>query len=144
MTRAISRISFHQLKKISLPDRKQLKDFIIFKVRSEGLRLASVDFVFCDDKYLHAINKQFLNHDELTDIVTFDLSEEKNVIVSEIYISVDRVTDNASHFEVPVVNELCRVMFHGILHLCGYNDKTEEELSEMRVKEAEWLTEYLI
>ena len=105
-------------------------------VSSEGFTNDEINYIFCDDEYLHEINVKYLDHDTLTDIITFDYTEEK-VIQSDIYISVERVTDNAKDFKVEFKQELLRVMAHGILHLCGYKDKTDEDSKLMRQKEEE-------
>lgn len=86
-------------------------------------RIGQLDYVFCSDAYLLNINKQFLNHDTYTDIITFDYTEDA-VLGGEIYISIDRVKENALKFDVTLTEELCRVMVHGLLHLAGYKDKT--------------------
>jgi rRNA maturation RNase YbeY len=101
-----------------------------------------VDFIFCSDEYLLKINREYLKHDDFTDIITFDLSEREGRLVSEIYISVERVRENAAHFGVGFEKELHRVMFHGLLHLCGYKDKSVEEVKVMRGKEEEYLQQY--
>ena len=95
-------------------------------------------YVFCSDEFLLEINKQFLDHDTLTDIVTFDYTEGK-ILNGEIYISTDRVADNAKDFNVDFDIELRRVIIHGLLHMCGYGDKTEDEKELMRAKEDEYL-----
>lgn len=103
---------------------------------SEGKTIGALSYVFCSDDYLLEINKQFLNHDLFTDIITFDYCQD-GLINGEIYISTDRVGDNAVVFKVPFSNELLRVMAHGLLHLIGYGDKTESEERLMRKKESE-------
>ena len=105
---------------------------------SEGKRFEEINYIFCDDEYLLKINKEYLNHDYYTDIITFDNSVS-SLIMSDIYISVERVKENASHYVVDFMDELKRVMIHGVLHLCGYKDKTTEEQELMTVKENEKL-----
>lgn len=108
-------------------------------VTLENCRLtAELNFVFCSDDYLYRMNIEYLNHDTLTDIITFPYSEPPN-ISGDIFISVDRVHENAQQYQVPFMNELHRVMIHGVLHLCGYPDKTPEEQKTMRTKENEAL-----
>lgn len=108
-------------------------------VALENCRLsAELNFVFCSDDYLHRMNIEYLNHDTLTDIITFPYSEPPN-ISGDIFISIDRVRENARQYEVPFIAELHRVMIHGVLHLCGYSDKTPEEQKTMRAKENEAL-----
>ena len=101
----------------------------------EGLELSRLDFILCSDKFLIDLNLKYLNHDTYTDILTFDLSEADSPIEGEIYISLERVKENAKKFGIAVSVELYRVMIHGILHLCGFNDHTEEEIFIMRNKE---------
>ena len=104
-------------------------------VKKEGKTLGAVSYIFCSDDYLHKMNLEFLNHDTLTDIITFPYNNDP--IEGDIFISIDRVKDNAQDFKVSFETELHRVMIHGILHLCGYKDKTTEEAKLMRHKEDE-------
>ncbi|MBQ7489275.1 MAG: rRNA maturation RNase YbeY [Bacteroidales bacterium] len=101
---------------------------------SEGYRVGEINYIFCDDDYLLKLNLQYLQHDTLTDIITFDYVEG-NVLNGDIYISIERVIENSSIFSVPFEQELHRVLSHGLFHLCGYKDKTDEEAAEMRKKE---------
>lgn len=110
--------------------------------KKEGKRVESVNYIFVSDNALLEINKQFLKLDFYTDIITFDLSESAE-ITAEIYISVDRVRDNATLLGVSFKSELHRVIFHGALHLCGYGDKTKAQKAEMREKEDFYLQSYL-
>lgn len=103
-------------------------------IASENKEMGDINYIFCDDAYLHQINVQYLNHDTLTDIISFDYSEE-NFLSGDIFISVERVKDNASDFKVPFETELLRVMAHGVLHFCGYKDKTAADSQLMRQKE---------
>ena len=107
-------------------------------ISSEEYTLGELSFVFCSDTYLHKINLEFLNHDTLTDIISFDYSLGSEVH-GEIYISTDRVEENANERNLEFIDELHRVMAHGVLHFCGYKDKTEEEVTTMRRKEEEAL-----
>lgn len=100
-------------------------------------QLESLNYIFCSDEYLLNINKEYLQHDYYTDIITFDNSEEDQTIESDIFISIDRVDDNAKSQETAFDQELLRVLSHGLLHLVGYKDKTEEEAQIMRTKEDE-------
>ncbi|MES2850527.1 MAG: rRNA maturation RNase YbeY [Bacteroidota bacterium] len=119
--------------------RTKLKSFIQDLFKNEGEVLDELSYVFCSDEYLLNINRQFLNHDYYTDIITFDISETKREVKGEIYISVDRVKDNAKELKQPIQKELLRVIFHGALHLCGYKDKTESQQTQMRSKENYYL-----
>lgn len=107
-------------------------------IEQENKLLLLLNFIFCSDNYLHKINVEYLQHDTYTDIITFPLSEFPN-IEGDIFISIDRVKENASKFKVSFEHELNRVLSHGILHLCGYGDKTTEEAKIMRKKENEAL-----
>ena len=133
---------FYQGVKPGLQDRTKLKKFIELVFKKEGKRLLSINYIFCTDKALLEINKQFLKHDLYTDIITFDLSESDE-ITAEIYISVDRVRDNAKRLNVSFKSELHRVIFHGALHLCGYGDKTKAQKVEMRSKEDFYIQNHL-
>ena len=105
-------------------------------IASESLIVGEISYIFCDDEYLHNINVEYLNHDTLTDIISFDY-REGDVISGDIFISIERVRENASDFKVDFQEELLRVMAHGILHYCGYGDKSEKEEELMRSKENE-------
>ena len=109
-------------------------------ISQEGYSEGEVSVVFCDDKYLFKLNVEFLNHDTLTDVIGFNYSLN-NEIHGEIYISIDRVEDNAVEFSQAFETELLRVMAHGVLHFCGYNDKTDLESSLMRTKEDFYLNQ---
>ncbi|HTA28037.1 MAG TPA: rRNA maturation RNase YbeY [Bacteroidia bacterium] len=128
---------------ITLANRTELKAFIKNVFKREKKAATSLTYVFCSDTYLLDINKQFLNHDYFTDIVTFNLSSDKNKIQGEIYISIDRVRDNANLLGVTIKSELHRVIFHGVLHLCGYKDKTLADEKTMRSMEDKYLQLYL-
>ncbi|MBS0025864.1 rRNA maturation RNase YbeY [Chitinophaga sp. 22321] len=125
-----------------LKEKRRLKLFLADLFSAEGQGLKSLHYVFCSDAYLLEINKQFLQHDTYTDIVTFEMGEDPAVTEGEIYVSVDRVVDNAERFKTPVNQELHRVIFHGALHLCGFKDKSRKEAALMRSKEDEYLEKY--
>ncbi|HKK11989.1 MAG TPA: rRNA maturation RNase YbeY [Flavobacteriaceae bacterium] len=127
-------ISFNYETDVSLGNKDKLKQWLSAVIDSEGYKEGEINYIFCDDDCLLRLNKKFLNHDTLTDIISFDYTEGK-LINGDIYISVERVAENAREFNVPFANELQRVMAHGILHYCGYNDKSEGEIRQMRVKE---------
>ena len=129
---------FFENKSVSLRNRTRLKAFIKSIFKQEGKSVESLNYIFCSDKRILEINRQFLNHDYYTDIITFDLSESAQ-IAAEIYISLDRVRDNAKTQATTLQSELHRVIFHGALHLCGYGDKTKAEVRVMRRKEEECL-----
>ena len=120
--------------------KRKLKTFVVDMCLNEGKRVRSLDYVFCSDEYLLGLNNDFLNHDYYTDVITFDLgSPEDNEITGEIYISIDRVKENAKSLENGFKEELLRVILHGALHMCGYKDKTKSESKLMRSKEEHYL-----
>lgn len=123
-----------------LQEQDRLKDWIANTVNSEGFELGEISYVFCDDDYLHKLNVEFLGHDTLTDIISFDYGMGKQVN-GEIFISVERVAENAITYNVPFEKELHRVIIHGILHYCGYKDKTCDEENNMRLLEDKALSE---
>jgi rRNA maturation RNase YbeY len=129
-------------KNATLLKRVQLKSFIEKRVKKEGLIIESLNYVFCTDNYLLSINKQFLNHDYYTDIISFDLSDIPGRLVAEVYISVDRVKENAKLHTTSFSKELHRVIFHGALHFCGYKDKKPADAKLMREMEDKWLKAY--
>lgn len=133
---------FFLTKGITLNNRKELKLFINRLIRKEGHRSKTINYIFCSDKYLLDFNRKYLNHNYYTDVITFRLSEERQPLEGEIYISVDRVRDNATSLAEKVNIELHRVIFHGTLHLCGYRDKTKKERMMMKEKENMYLNEY--
>ncbi len=135
-------VLFDFLEEVTLKERTRLKTFLPELFRKEKKKLGQIQYVFCSDDYLLGINKQFLNHDFYTDIITFDLSNPGQPINAEIYISVDRVKDNAARFNTSLKQELHRVIFHGALHLCGYKDKTVKEEKMMRKMEEKYLDIY--
>lgn len=127
----------------TLTNRVALKTFIEKRVKKEGLIIDSLSYIFCTDKYLLKINKDFLSHDYYTDIISFDLSDIPGQLVGEVYISVDRVKDNAKTHYTSIKEELHRVIFHGALHFCGYKDKKPSDAKKMRQMEDLWLKAYL-
>lgn len=108
-------------------------------VANEDRTLGDVNYILCSDAYLLDINRQYLNHDYYTDVISFDYCED-NVISGDIFISVDTVADNAKEYGVTFEKELARVMIHGVLHFVGYNDKSDEEVPVMRAKENQYLS----
>lgn len=135
-------VSFFYETPVSLRQREQLKSFILTIFKKEKRKLSGLNYIFCTDKRVLDINRQFLQHDYYTDIITFELSVPGTPVEAEIYISVDRVKDNARQMDVPYYKELHRVIFHGVLHLCGYKDKTSAQEQEMRRKEDYYLSQY--
>jgi len=121
-----------------LKNKRLINAWIREIIRREGKRPKDISFIFCDDSYLSGLNETYLKHKNLTDIITFDYCEDK-IVSGEIYISIDRVKENAIKFKKTFNNELCRVMIHGMLHLAGYSDKTKSDKLDMRAKEDECL-----
>ena len=122
-----------------LSESQKITSWIEKIITKEGFVIDTLNYIFCDDKYLHQINLDYLNHDTYTDIITFDNSEKDKTIESDIFISVERVRENATKFETSFENELARVLIHGVLHLLGYPDKSPKEAKVMRQKEQEAL-----
>jgi probable rRNA maturation factor len=117
-----------------IPNEQTISKWIINAIISEGFKIEEINYVFCDDEYLHKLNVEFLNHDTLTDVISFDYTVGK-IIQGDIFISIERVRENAIEFSTSFENELKRVMIHGVLHYCGYKDKTVEDEKQMRSKE---------
>lgn len=140
----IMNIKFYEQTNVNLSKRKVLKKFIASIFLNEGKVLGGLTIIFCTDNYLLQINKDFLQHDYFTDIITFDLSESNtSSIIGEIYISVERVKENAATNQSSFHKELHTVIFHGALHLCGYTDKTESEYLTMAIKQDEYYKMYI-
>ena len=133
--------NFEEVDEFSL-QRRNIKNWIKNAVVNENKNVGEIQYIFCSDAYLLNINKKFLNHDYFTDIVTFDY-DEKNIISGDIYISIDRIKENADLYNVEFSNELLRVIIHGILHLIGYNDKSDSEQKIMTEKENYYLSKYI-
>jgi len=129
-------IDFNYETDFELSNEAQYSEWISEVIASEGKKEGEISYIFCDDEYLLEINQQHLDHDTLTDIISFDYTIG-NEISGDIFISVERVKDNAIDFNVPFAEELLRVMAHGVLHYCGYKDKSEEDKKLMRSKEEE-------
>jgi rRNA maturation RNase YbeY len=129
-------INFYSENDFELQEEKSFDTWIRKVISTEEKQLGEINYIFCDDHYLYKINLKFLDHDTYTDIISFDNSEG-NELNGDIFISTDRVTENAKEYNVDFSDELKRVVIHGILHLCGYGDKTESEAALMRQKEDE-------
>src|SRR5690606_17164093 len=131
-------IHFNYENDFSLSNEGRLSTWLISVISAENCSISEINYIFCDDDYLHKLNVEFLEHDTLTDVIGFDYSVGKQ-LEGDIFISTERVADNAKDLEVSFNDELCRVMVHGLLHFCGYKDKTSEEAKEMRAKEDSYL-----
>jgi probable rRNA maturation factor len=129
-------ISFNYETDFQLDNEDQISNWISHIILSENKKEGDINYIFCDDDYLVQINEQYLNHDTLTDIISFDYSFG-NELHGDIFISVERVQDNAVDFKVTFTEELQRVLAHGVLHYCGYKDKTDQDETIMRNKENE-------
>jgi len=132
-------ILFHSECNFTLSKQDARSRWIINSVINESKRVGKLSFIFCTDKYLLEKNIQFLDHDTYTDIITFDYCEE-DLISGDIFVSIERVTENANAFGVNFEDELDRVLIHGVLHLAGYQDKSKEEVNTMREKEDFYLS----
>ncbi|EJF53147.1 metalloprotein, YbeY/UPF0054 family [Saprospira grandis DSM 2844] len=122
-----------------LPQAEQMESWLQAIAKREGLDIEALSFIFCSDAYLLPMNQEYLQHDTLTDVITFQYQEEGQPVSGDIFISVERCRENAEKFEVLAQNEIHRVMAHGLLHLLGYKDKSKEEAQLMRQKENESL-----
>jgi len=129
-------ISFNYENEFELQNEDQIATWISAVILSENKNEGDINYIFCDDEYLLNLNEQYLDHDTLTDIISFDYSVG-NELHGDIFISVERVRENAQDFSVPFDEELKRVLVHGVLHYCGYKDKSEEDEQLMRSKEDE-------
>ena len=118
-----------------LKNKTAVKKWITETIEAEGYKLKELTYIFCSDEYLLQINQQYLNHDTYTDIITFDNSELPKVIIGDIFISIDRIRENAANYNITDADELHRVIIHGALHLLGYKDKTAVTKKKMTEKE---------
>jgi probable rRNA maturation factor len=138
-------VHFHsELSGFTLKDKKKIREWISETIADHSFKTGDLNFVFCDDEYLHKINLQYLDHDTYTDIITFpaEIPGKEDRINGDIFISVERVRENASKFKSDPNSELLRVIIHGVLHLCGQGDKTAAESKKMRKKEEIYLARY--
>ena len=139
----MQKVQFYFLdRKPALKERTRLKLFIEKLFVQEKKGLGNLSYIFCSDEHLLGMNKDFLKHDFYTDVITFDLSSTKTETEGEVYLSVDRIKDNAKQLNVSFREELHRVIFHGALHLCGYKDKKKTDQKEMRIAENRYLIQY--
>ncbi|MFA6950068.1 MAG: rRNA maturation RNase YbeY [Lentimicrobiaceae bacterium] len=122
----------------NLDNKRSIQKWITFVINDQEHSLGTINYILCSDEYLLAMNQKYLNHDTYTDVITFDYSTPK-VISGDIFISIERVHENARLFKKTLIDELSRVMVHGVLHLCGYKDKSLDESAEMRKMEDHYL-----
>ncbi|HEU4472949.1 MAG TPA: rRNA maturation RNase YbeY [Flavisolibacter sp.] len=140
-----STIQFHfPYGQIHLRHRQTLQSFLKQLLKKEGQRLDHVNYIFCSDNQLLELNQSYLRHDTYTDIITFGLSAPSEPLLADIYISIDRVKENARLFKASFTRELHRVIFHGVLHLSGYKDKTKKDAELMRSMEERYLKLYFV
>ncbi len=132
-------IEFNSVHDFIIENDSEVKTWLESVLHEEKKELGELNYIFCDDAYLHKMNVEFLNHDTLTDVISFDYTEG-NIVSGDVYISTERVADNAIDFNASFVDELHRVIVHGLLHYCGYKDKTDDDASLMRSKEDHYLS----
>jgi probable rRNA maturation factor len=125
--------------KYTIREKRKINGWIKLCINEEGKKINTISFNLCSDEYILQLNNEALKHDYYTDIITFELNEKNEPIEGDIYISIDRVKDNAKSLKIPFITELQRVLIHGILHLCGYKDKSTKEEKQMREKENYYL-----
>ena len=139
------KIYFHFLyRPFNFPNRSKLKTFLVRRLKKEGKTIEAINYIFCTDEYLMEINRQFLDHHTYTDIITFELSHKEQPLLADIYISIDRIKDNAATFRTTFKRELHRVIFHGALHLMGFKDKKKEDADVMKMMEEKFLNRYFV
>src|SRR5688500_14339492 len=136
-------IYFHYLiDPFYLPRRSAIKKFLLSIFKDYSTAIQNINYIFCADKYLLNLNKEYLNHNYYTDTITFELNAPKDAIEAEIYISIERARINAESYSVPIVNETMRLLIHGALHLCGHQDKSKKEFKEMKALEEFYLKQW--
>jgi rRNA maturation RNase YbeY len=128
--------------KITLQERSRIKQFLEWLIKKEKQKLTYLNIIFCSDKELLQLNRDFLSHNYFTDIITFHYAAQGEPLQAELYISVDRVRNNAEELNVSFKSEIHRVLFHGCLHLCGYGDKSSQQIKKMREREDYYLRLY--
>lgn len=130
---------FNEDIEFKLKGKNHFKAWLKKVAEKEGFRINDLNYIFCSDKYLHKINLEYLDHDTFTDIITFDNSEVKNIIEGDIFVSIERIIDNSKTLNTPFDEETKRVIIHGLLHLCGYDDHSPEDKAEMRRLESNYI-----
>ena len=131
---------FYEEVDFSLDQEEVIHDWVLNSIRKEGLQAGVINVIFCSDEYLLDLNQRFLDRDTLTDVIAFDYREGDDDVSGDIFISYVRIVENADKFDISIERELMRVIIHGILHLCGYADKSSEEKAEMTSKEDKYLS----
>ncbi|WP_225000093.1 rRNA maturation RNase YbeY [Cesiribacter sp. SM1] len=125
-----------------LPQKTKIRTWIKNVVKTEGADISEINYIFCSDPYLKQVNIDYLQHDYFTDIITFDNSDQEEILEGDIFISIDRIRENSTDFSSSFDQELRRVIIHGVLHLLGYRDKSADEQTQMRQKEDQYLSLY--
>ena len=133
---------FNEDSTYKLPQKQATRQWLKQQAGREGYAVGDLNYIFCSDEHILQINRDYLQHDYYTDIITFDQSEQEGTIDGDIFISAERVADNAEQMRASAEYEMRRVLAHGLLHLCGYGDKTDDETTQMRTKEDEWLATF--
>ncbi len=128
----------------NISEKLKIKKWLKQLASEEGYKITELNYIFCSDEYLHSINMDYLNHDTYTDIITFDNSDESHLLEGDIFISIERIKENAEIQSQEFRDELLRVLSHGLYHLCGYKDKLEQEIRAMRSKENNAITKFKI
>lgn len=123
-----------------LKNEKEVQSWLLSLIENEGLTAGVINYILCDDDYLLELNQKFLDRNTLTDVIAFDYSEDEQEVSGDVFISIERIQENASNFKVSPDKELLRVVAHGMLHLCGYEDKDEAQKQEMTQKEDKYLS----
>jgi rRNA maturation RNase YbeY len=131
---------FYEEVDFSLEHENVVHDWVLNSIRKEGLQAGVINVIFCSDEYLLDLNQRFLDRDTFTDVISFDYGEGGNDVSGDVFISYDRITENAEKFDISIEKELMRVIIHGILHLCGYADSNTEEKAVMTSKEDKYLS----
>ncbi|MET3113102.1 putative rRNA maturation factor [Pedobacter sp. CG_S7] len=130
---------FNEDLKYTLKQKTRIRTWLLATITKEGYALEELNFILCSDEYLLKMNQEYLDHDTYTDVITFDNSETPKTIVGDIFISMERIQENAKAFKCSVFEELCRVMVHGTLHILGYKDKSKADKTLMTQKEDQYL-----
>jgi probable rRNA maturation factor len=130
---------FNEDIKFKLNGKNNFKAWLKKVAEIEGFRINDLNYIFCSDHFLHKMNLEYLDHDTYTDIITFDNSEDETIIEGDIFVSTERITDNSKTLNTPFEEEVKRVIVHGLLHLCGYDDHSIEDKAEMRRLESEYI-----
>ena len=133
---------FNEDIEFKLKDKNNFKAWLKKVAEIEGFRINDLNYIFCSDQYLLKINLEYLDHDTYTDIITFDNSEDDNIIEGDIFVSIERIIDNSKTINTLFEEEIKRVIVHGLLHLCGYDDHSIEDKAKMRILESQYIMKF--